>query len=69
MWLVNRADKVFACNRDSWKAYEGWETRKAKLGYIVVVRKISGGEMPGGASTGTDAAFVKSASTPSEQEG
>ena len=55
--------------RDAWKAYENWESNKAKLGYIVVVRKISGGEMPGGASTGQDSPFAKTTSTPSEQEG
>ena len=55
--------------RDSWKKYESWEKNKARLGYIVLVRKICGGEMPGGASTGTDGGMGKVASTPAENEG
>jgi hypothetical protein len=54
--------------RDSWKKYENWNREKAKLAYIVVVRKISGGEMPGGPSADGEG-MGKVASTPAENEG
>lgn len=61
-------DLVGCAKWDAWKSYEDWDKDKAKLGYVVVVRKICGGEMPGGASN-SDGGLGKSTSTPSEMEG
>ena len=55
-------------NRDAWKSYEDWDKRQAKLGYICVVRKLSGNPVSDGDKASVQG-FGKSTSTPQETEG
>eukprot|EP01006_Ploeotia_vitrea_P016776 TRINITY_DN47653_c0_g1_i2.p1 TRINITY_DN47653_c0_g1~~TRINITY_DN47653_c0_g1_i2.p1 ORF type:complete len:129 (-),score=17.69 TRINITY_DN47653_c0_g1_i2:154-540(-) len=65
-WAI---DMVGCAKWDAWKSYEEWDRNKAKLGYICVVRKLSGNPVQPGSNNNNSEGFGKSTSTPTDMEG
>ena len=62
---------VAAAKWNAWKSYENWSKEKAKLGYLFVVKKLSGNEMPSNNNNNSISpnGMGKGASQPSTLEG